>query len=198
MFLDFEGCTNAAWDRKDLCEAEYRAIRQRLEKAGLGLYVEEYLHRLRELESGRPAIGGDHRRFEDVRSYREGVARLSIATAAAIALDRECPEQAVRAAQGDLDVETLFRILMQCQIIDDVVDYTEDVSAALPSFLTASRSLTQAMELTAGAARSYGASPKRSPGTGVFPLRVALGVATAVTKLVIRVAHRWHTRRRRR
>ena len=126
MFLDFEACTNAAWDHKDLCEAEYQAIRQRLEKAGLGLCIEEYLGRLRELESRRPSIGGDHRRFDEVRSYREAVARLSLATAAAIALNGECLEEEIRATQCDSDVETLFRILMQCQIIDDVLDYTED------------------------------------------------------------------------
>ena len=188
MFLDFEGCTNAAWDHKDLCDAQYRAIRQRLEQAGLGLCVEEYLGRLRELESGRPSIGGDRRRFDEVRVYREAVARLSLATAAAIALNAEWRDADIRAAHCDGDVDTLFRILMQCQIIDDVVDYTEDLSAGLPSFLTASASLPQAMELTAKAARSYAASPEHSAGTGVFPLRVALRVVTAVTRLVVRVA----------
>ena len=29
-FLDFQACTNAVWDGKDLCAAEYRALRQRL------------------------------------------------------------------------------------------------------------------------------------------------------------------------
>jgi hypothetical protein len=192
MFLDFQGCTNAAWDQKDLCEAEYQAIRQRLEKAGLGSCVEEYLSRLRELESRRPSIGGDHRRFAEVRSYREAVARLSIATAAAIALNGECFGEEIRATQCDSDVETLFRILMQCQIIDDVVDYAKDRSAGLPSFLTASASLPQAIELTAKAARSYAASPERSSGNGVFPLRMALCLVTAVTKLVVRVADRRH------
>ena len=78
---------------------------------------------------------------------------------------------------------------MQCQIIDDVLDYAEDVSAGLPSFLTASASLPQAMDLTARAARHY-ASRQRSSGSGVFPLRMALCVVTAVTKLVVRVADR--------
>ena len=193
MFLDFEGCTNAAWDHKDLCEAEYQAIRQRLETAGLGLCIEEYLGRLRELESARPSIGGDRRRFDEVRSYREAVARLSLATAAAIALNAEVSRRGHSAATHcDSDVDTLFRIVMQCQIIDDVMDYAEDVSAGLPSFLTASASLPQAMHLTARAARSYGASPRHSSGTGVFPLRMALYVVTAVTTLVVRVADRRH------
>ncbi len=188
MLMDFEGCTNAAWDHKDLCHAQYRAIRQRLEQAGLGLCVEGYLGRLRELESGRPSIGGDRRRFDEVRVYREAVARLSLATAATIALNAEWRDADIRAARCDGDVDTLFRILMQCQIIDDVVDYTEDVSAGLPSFLTSSASLPLAMELTAKAARSYAAPPQHSAGTGVFPLRVALRVVTAVTRLVVGVA----------
>ena len=107
----------------------------------------------------RPSIGGDRRRFDEVRSYREAVARLSLATAAAIALNAEGSEADIQAAHGDSDVDTLFRIVMQCQIIDDVMDYAEDLSAGLPSFLTASASLPQAMALTARAARSYGASP---------------------------------------
>ena len=135
LFLDFEGCTNAAWDHKDLCEAEYQAIRQRLETAGLGSCVVEYLGRLRELERARPSIGGDRRCFDEVRSYREAVARLSLGTVAAIALNAEGRESDIYATQCDGDVDTLFRILMQCQVIDDVMDYAEDMSAGLPSFL---------------------------------------------------------------
>ena len=53
---------------------------ERLVQAGRGTCIEAYLSRLQELESRRPAIGGDHRRFDEVRSYREDVARLSLAT----------------------------------------------------------------------------------------------------------------------
>ena len=90
-FLDFQACTNAVWDRKQLCAAEYRALRQRLEKAGLGVWIAEYLVRLSELETRRPSVGGDRRHFDDVRSYREAVARLSLATITAIALNAEVP-----------------------------------------------------------------------------------------------------------
>jgi hypothetical protein len=188
MFLDFEGCSNAAWDRKNLCEAEYQAIRQRLEQAGLGWSIEKYLARLRHLEERRPLIGGDHRRFDEVRLYREAVARLSLATVTALALNAEDLDEAIRATHGDSDVETLYRIAMQCQIIDDVLDYREDVAAGLPSFLTASASLPQAVELTARAATSYGTSRECSTSNGLFPLRLALYVVTAATRLVVRVA----------
>ena len=95
-FLDFQACTNAVWDRKQLCAAEYQALRQRLEKAGLGVWITEYLSRLSELETRRPPVGGDRRRFDDVRSYREAVARLSLAITAAIALNAESLEEAIQ------------------------------------------------------------------------------------------------------
>jgi hypothetical protein len=184
VFLDFQACTNAAWDHKNLCEADYRALRRRLEKAGLTFWIEAYLGRLDELERRRPPIGGDRRRFDDVRAYREAVVRISLAAVAAIALDAGCLDEALRATRCNSDLETLFRIAMQCQIIDDVMDYTEDRSAGLPSFLTASASLPLAMAWTADAVRSYSAHDERSAGA-VYPLRIALHAVTAVTRLVL-------------
>jgi hypothetical protein len=185
-FLDFQGCANAVWDHKDLCEAEYQQNRDRLESAGLGSCIDAYLSRLRELESHRPSIGEDRRRFDEVRSYREAVVRLAIATAAAIALNADDFEEE-RGAQDDSDVDTLFRVLMQCQIIDDVLDYAEDLAMQLPSFLTASPSLAEVVDLTMEAARDYGATARRD---AVFPFRVALRIFTAATTLVVRAA-RW-------
>jgi hypothetical protein len=187
--LDFQAGTNAMWDRKQLCAAEYQAQRQRLEEAGLAGWVTEYLNRLGELETRRPPVGGDRRRFDDVRSYREAVARLSLATIVGIALNAECLEDAIRSTYCEGDVAALFRMAMQCQIIDDVVDYGEDLSAGLPSFLTASASLPQAIALTTDAARSYGAR-RRCSGGDVFPLEAALYVLAAVTTLVLAVAAR--------
>jgi hypothetical protein len=186
-FLDFQACANAAWDRKELCAAHYRALRQRLENAGLQPWIEDYLSQLRALETQRPPIGGDRRHFDEVRSYREAVARLALATIAAIALNAESIEDGIHATHCDSDVATLFHMAMQCQIVDDVVDYTSDRSAGLPSFMTASASLPLAITLTVNAARSYGASPERASGSAAFPLRVALRVLTMVTTLVVRV-----------
>ena len=188
--LDFQACTNAAWDGKSLCETKHHALRRQLEKAGLSSCIEEYLIRLHELENARPSPGGDRRRFDEVRSYREAVVRLSLATA--IAMNGERLDEEISATHNDSDVSALFRIVMQCQIIDDVIDYTEDVSAGLPSFLTATASLPQALGLTAGAARDYSAS-ENSQGA-VFPLRIAVTVFAAVAALVVRGAHRWHCR----
>jgi hypothetical protein len=187
MVLDFQAWTNAAWDRKDLCQPEYRASLRRLEQAGLGLYIEDYLRRLRALESRRPPIGGDRQNFDDVRAYREAVARLSLATVTAIALDTECLEGAIRATEHDRDVSTLYRMALQCQIIDDVLDYPADLSASLPSYLSATASLPEAVECTAHAARSY------SSGHGVFPLRVALCILSGAARLVVRMGPRSQT-----
>jgi hypothetical protein len=190
MVLDFLGGTNAAWDHKDLCRKEYDATRKRLRRGGLGAHVDAYLSRLRDLEGRRPRIGGDRRRFDEVRSYREAVARLCVETAAAIALDGDVSGKAPPETHRDNDVETLVRILLQCQIIDDVVDYTHDVSAGLPSFLTATGYVSQALELTSEAARSYGGGGERAPGGAIFPFRITLALFTAAATLVVRLAER--------
>jgi hypothetical protein len=188
MFLDFQAATNAVWDGKGVRAPEHRALRQGLERAGLGVWITDYLSRVRELELRRPAVGGDVTRFDDVREYREAVVRLSLGTIAAVALNVESPGEGTRATYCDRDVAAMFRMAMQCQIIDDVVDYGKDVSLGLPSFLTATTSLPQAVALTADAARSYAAGRGSSPGGGVFPLEAALCVLTLVTKLVLGVA----------
>jgi hypothetical protein len=193
-FVDFQACTNAVWDRKPLRPGECEALRQRLQKAGLDVRVTEYIDRLHELETRRPSVGGDRRRFDDVRSYREAVARLSLATLASIALHAESLEHAVRSTHCESDVGALFRMAMQCQIIDDVLDYREDLAAGLPSFLTASASLPQAIAWTADAARSYGRRRQHSPEAAVFPLEAALGILTAVTTLVLAMAGRGEVR----
>lgn len=185
LVLDFQACTNAAWDGKRLCPEEYRATLRRMEKAGLVPYVEDYLGRLRALEGRRPPLGGDRRNFDVVRAYREEVVRLSLATVTAIALDAESLEEAIRATRCDRDVHTLFRMALQCQVIDDILDYREDVAAGLPSFLSATASWSESMDLTAEAARSYGSS-----GQGVLPLRLALSLVSGVARLVVRLGRR--------
>ena len=182
-FLDFQACTNAAWDGKPLCVVDYEALRRHLEESGLGLWVKEYVRRLAELERRRPSLGG---RFDDVRLYREAVARLSLATIAGIAMNATCLDEGIRATHCDSDITALFRIAMQCQIIDDLVDYQKDLFAGLPSFLTASASLSQALASTAEASRSYA----NGENNDLFPLRVGLYVVSAATKIVAGVARR--------
>jgi hypothetical protein len=190
--LDFGACANAAFDNKLCCRHEFRETLQLLEEYGIRSSVVQYLARLRDLERGRPMPGGDRWHFEKVNIYRESVARLSLAMVAATADGGQGLDEAIRAIRRDADLNILFRIVMLCQIIDDVLDYSKDLSAGLPSFLTASKSLPQALECTRLAARRY-ADDRDLPHTGkLFPLRSALFFVSACTKLVIVLARRMH------
>ena len=191
--LDFGACANAAFDNKQFCRHECRETLQMLEEAGIRSSVAEYLRRLRDLESSRPLPGGGYRQFQKVGLYREAVVRLSLAVVAATANGNHSLDDGIRATYCDADLNTLFRIVMQCQIIDDVLDYSKDMSAGLPSFLTACKSLPRAFELTRLAAFGY-ACKGDLPRTGeLLPLRTALFLVSACTKLVI-VLGRWRRR----
>jgi hypothetical protein len=188
--LDFGACANAAFDNKNCCWHEWRKTLQLLEEAGLRSLVVEYLRRLADLESMRPLPGGDCRRFEKVALYREAVVRLSLGMVATTANDNQCLDEAIRATYCDGDLNILFRIVMQCQIIDDVLDYSTDMSTGLPSFLTASNSLPQAVELTRLAALGYADDGDVPRTAHVFPLRSALFLVSTCTRLAIVLA-RW-------
>jgi len=190
MFLDFQALTNADCDHKDMRCADWQALRMRLERAGLGGPLEAYLVRLRAIESRRPAIGGGHRDFDEARIYREDVVRISLAAAAAVALNTVSVSEALWSIQEDADLESLFRIVMQCQVIDDVLDYADDRAAGLPSFLTSTASRRVALHMTAGVARAYGTNHERPSGPSALPIRLALRATTAVTVLVVSLA-RW-------
>jgi len=191
--LDFGACANAAFDHKECRRRECRNTLQLLEKDEIRSSVVEYLRRLSALESRRPLPGGDDRQFHKVGLYREAVVRLSLAMLATTANGNQCLDDGIRATYRDADLKMLFRIVMQCQIVDDVLDYAKDMYAGLPSFLTASKSLPRALELTRLAALGY-ADDRDLPRTGdVFPLRAALFLVSTLTKLVI-VFGRWRQR----
>jgi hypothetical protein len=183
--LDFQACTNAVWDRKPLHVAEYHALRQRLEDVGLAELVATYVSRLEALETRRPIVGGDRHRCGEVRVYRESVVRLSLAVLIATISKAGTVEAALRSTYCERDVATLFQLAMQCQIIDDVLDYRDDLSAGLPSFLTGSASLPEAVTCTARAVRCYATRPRRLSGRSVLPLEAALYIVTAAAKLVV-------------
>jgi hypothetical protein len=189
-WLDFGACANAIFDDKEYSRKELELSRRILDEAGLHSIVEAVLRQLSDLEGRRPSPFGDDRRFHDARSYREAVVRLWLGTLAATAAGSRRLEDGSVAAFGDDVLEILFRIVMQCQIIDDVLDYSRDASADLPSFLTASASLPEAIERTHQASCEY-AHHRDLPRSGdVFPLRTALGIASICARLLI-LLRRW-------
>ena len=158
---------------------------QLLEDAGIRSTLDEYLRTLGDLERRRPLPGGDYRQFQKVVLYREAVMRLSLGMAAATANVSQCLDDGIRATACDADLKILFRIAMQCQIIDDVLDYSQDLSVGLPSFLTACHSLPRAFDLTRLAALAYADDPDLPRIADLFALRSALVLVSTCAKLVI-------------
>jgi hypothetical protein len=188
--LDLGACANAALDGKVIDREEARRARQCLKRAGLGAPVDDYLHRLKELERRRPRPGSADWQYAQVRAYREAVVRLSLGMVAATGSGTMSLDEGIRAIAVDPDLRYLFRIVMQCQIIDDVLDYYEDMSAGLPGFLTAGTSLLHAFEETRRAAFRY-SDDRDLPRSGdFFPLRSALRVVSLCARLVI-CLRRW-------
>ena len=112
---------------------------------------------------------------------------------AATALDNLTIADGIRATHRDEDLETLYRIVMLCQIIDDVLDFATDNDDRLPSFLTAHASPSQALALTSDAATRYADRCGLSSSPHVFPLRVALLGISALAKAAIMFGH-WRLR----
>jgi hypothetical protein len=186
--LDFGACANARFDNKDYCRKELRLTRQILDEAGLDTFVEECLRRLWELERRRPSPLEDDCKFHKVRSYREAVVRLLLGMVSATARGNYCIDEGIRATYSDDDLKILFRIVMQCQIIDDVLDYPKDMSAGLPSFLTASESLPEAIRRTYQSVFVYADNRDLPRSNDVFPLRMALLFASTFAKLTIQLS----------
>jgi hypothetical protein len=130
-------------------------------------------------KSRRPASAAIARRFDEVRSYREAVARLCVGNRGAIALDAGCADRQTHPAPATTPiVETLVRISAAVPDHRRRGGLRRRCVRGLPSFLTATASLSQAMDLTAAAARSYGANASDSRGA-IFPFRITLALFTA-------------------
>jgi hypothetical protein len=185
VLLDCGACANAAFDNKDWRRREFRRALGFLERAGIRPSVAEYLQRLKDLESNRPAVGRDARQFQDMVRYRESVVRLSLAILATTADSDQTLDEAIRTTQSDADLSLLFRIVMQCQIIDDVLDYRADVAARLPSFLTGATPLRLAFEQTQLAVSDYANGRDLPRKSHYVLLRWALVLVSICAKLTI-------------
>jgi hypothetical protein len=183
--LDCGACVNAAFDRKTRGRHELRATVRLLKDAGISGAVADYLRRLGALERGRPMPGGGRWQFQEVSLYREAVVRLSLGMVATAARVNSGLDEAIAATYSGGALNLLFRLVMQCQIIDDVLDYSQDRSAGLPSFLTACTSLGQARELTQRAARGYAEGRRATRAADVFPLRAALFLVSLGAQWVV-------------
>ncbi|QDU51247.1 hypothetical protein [Gimesia panareensis] len=177
--LDFGSYANDYFDGKQFSFEKYQMTRRLLKAEDTDLVVRAYLHRLRELEKQRPAAGGDDRMHSRAQLYREAVVRLSLGMLAAASLEEMTVEEGIEATLQTADFELLFRIVMLCQVIDDVIDYRQDADAGLPGLMTCSTSPTRALKLTSASAARYADQRSLSTSPALFPFRLALwGVAT--------------------
>jgi hypothetical protein len=184
-FVDVQACVNAQCDGKPLSADTFDRLRRRVADAGLEPWLTGYVARVRALEAGRPAIGGDRRHFDRARAYREDVARLAVAAIAGLALPAGDLDDGIRATHEDADLAALFRLAMQCQVIDDALDYDVDLASGLPSLLTACASLPDGLALAADAARAYGACRGTVAEGALAPIRLSLAVLTSAAALAV-------------
>ncbi len=189
--LDLGACVNRFFDGKGFSRGEYRATRELARQAGADGLVEAYLRRLRRVEGGRPVPGGGRLCYEQTRAYREAVVRLSLECITALVFDAESMEMGAGVFGGDDDFEVLFRIVMLCQLADDVLDRRADARSGLPSLMTATASVSEAHALNGRALASYRDVGGLSPSRSAFPFRVALFVVWACTRVVLGVSRRW-------
>lgn len=193
LLLDFGANANSAFDGKTFCPDELRKTRRMLDDAGINATADDYWARIQELESRRPSAFGDRLQCGKVRSYRENVVELSLAVLSTTALGYTNIDDGVNAVRTDADLQLLFRIAMQCQIIDDVMDFAKDCAWRLPGFLTASESLRESFELTYHAARRYSSSDGIAQSRNLFPLRIAQVAVSGLANLLITLG-RWRQR----
>ena len=190
LLLNFGASLNAAFDGKAFCPDAFRRLQQRLFDAGLRQTSNDYWWRIQQLELSRPLAFGDRSQCETVKTYRENVARLSLGFCTMVAFGYATVEEGIEATRTNGDLEILFRIVMQCQIIDDVFDYSKDVARGLPGFLTASSELMDTFQLTTQAARHYANGSSTSKDQPLFALRITLMAVSVITKTMIMLG-RW-------
>lgn len=155
VLLDHAACLNRFYDEKGFSQQEYLATKKQLASAGIQQLAEVYRTWLRCLEQQRPAIGAESWEFHQARRYREEVVELSLALLSAQVFERASLDESLASLNREEDMQLLLRIVMQCQVIDDVLDYRTDHFAGLPSFLTTSQTIAQGLAQTRRASRGY-------------------------------------------
>ena len=139
--------------------------------------VWNYAKRLRRLERARP---DSSECATAVKRYRENVNSLSLATLWALA-------HALTLANAEMEIEResdlrlLFKIVMQTQLIDDVLDVRHDRCRGLPSFTTGPE--VTATSLSAMVSIYSESGPILFDRN--FCLRVALKIVAASARIVI-------------
>ena len=193
VLLDFGANVNAAFDGKTYSQDEFQRTRKLLDDAGMNPTVADYWTQLQQLELRRPSAFGDRLQCRKVQLYREDVVRLSLGVLTATTCEYASVDEGLHAVRTDFDLQMLYKIVMQLQIIDDVMDFAKDNAKRLPGFLTASESLQESFQLTQHATRSYAVTEGDIHTESLLPLRIAHIVVSAITRLLVTLG-RWRQR----
>lgn len=173
-FLDLGASANTFFDDKYFDRVEYRATRQFLRATGRNSLVRQYLASLRTLESQRPDTVTSKDSYQIVKFYRESVIRLSLGMLAAIAFELRTLEEAINEVESDSGLLLLFRMVMQCQVIDDALDYRVDRSKGLPSFYNVAGSTVVVAQRVRSTIKGYSEHSVQDSLGCSRPLRIAL------------------------
>jgi hypothetical protein len=179
--LDLGACVNCLVDSKSSKRhpdpsKEVRTKLKELRANGHGPLACAYLRKLKSFEYNRPAPAGTPDVFSQILRYREDVVRLSLGALATITNVSSDLSAGMRMTQDDDAVNVLFRIVMQCQILDDVLDYRRDQALGLPTCLSAGACEGFPLARTLQALKAY-AGTTHQIRSGVMLLWTAVLVA---------------------
>jgi len=181
--LNLGANANAVFDGKRASPDSIDDIRAQLPVPQHTAVPGDYLSELESLERRRPSPGGNAINHRAAQLYRESVVRVSLGMLATVSFDLPSLQTGIEATRRDHDLAMLFCIVMLCQIIDDVVDYSGDLASALPSFLTAHASLEEGLTQTTLAATEYHRELPESACLSPFRLAASLLAAFASISL---------------
>lgn len=197
--LDLGACVNCLVDSKSSkCNPdptkEVRTKLKELRENGHGPLACAYLRKLKSFEYDRLAPDDTPDVFSQTLRYREDVVRLSLGALATITNVSSDLSAGMRITQDDEAVSVLFCIVMQCPILDDVLDYRRDQALGLPTFLSAGASEGFPLGRTLQALKAYAGTTHQIRSGHMLFLTAALVAATNFARLTALFGWVYHGR----
>lgn len=125
---DFGSLCDAYYDCRQLDAGQYRSLRRELHRIVPEAATRRYLRQLREAERGRPVLSASHAEIVPAAiAYRTAVLDLSLRWM------REISGVSVEGAK----FQVLLNLVGLMQMVDDLLDWKEDLAKGSPSYVTA-------------------------------------------------------------
>lgn len=185
--LDLAACVNSAVDGKRFDSSAYKYNRVCIERAGVGKLIDDFVVRLGEIEVRSRRMVQGSQACENARVYREAVVRLNMGVLAAVAFDLRSLDEGINCTHHQ-NISLLLKIVMLMQVIDDILDYRDDLAKGLPSFLTMVE-LPDSLQQVTFAVDAYSNYEESRSTEGCYPFRLALGCVGKITWLAVKAAN---------